>query len=313
MKSDKSHIPYIKSIADFFHIYGLGKPLNNELMCMKLENQPDDRRMFMPLYRANFFRIIHFTKADLQSLEIDNSKSVVGNSLIFSFPGKLESWQRHGKLFGNVIYFTKEFAEIDLTNREYESQYPFFQANNEQIVTISNDETMILNALSEEMMEELTSDNEDKFMLLKILLKRYILIVKRIYNQKIENTLPELRQEKSLFNKFKQLLDVHFQLMSEQKEHRFPTVALIAEKLNMRPNNLNMLIKKQTVKTASSYIKDKMLLEIKSHLIHTDLQISEIAFKLGFENLPYFNRFFKKQSGYTPLEYRRNHKIIVSL
>lgn len=309
MKSNKSHIPNIESIADFCRIYGLEKPLNNEILCMKLENQPDDRLSVMPLYRIGFFRVIHFMEADLQSFEIDNIRKVPTNCLVFSHPSKLESWERNGKLIGNVVYFTKEFSEIDVTNREYESNYPFFQPHYEQIVPITSNESELLNSLNEEMIAELESTNEDKFVLIKLLLKRYLLVVKRIYNQKLVNLQPEKRQESSLFNIFRMTLDAHFQ----DKFFKFPTVAFFAEKLNMSANNLNMLIKKQTNKTASSFIQDKLLLEIKSYLIHTNLNSSEIAHQLDFENLSYFNRFFKKHTALTPLEYRRNHKFIVPL
>jgi hypothetical protein len=60
-----SHIPFLKTIDDFFRVYRLGKPLHPEIMCMRLEDQPDEKLMHMPIYRANFFRVIHFTNANL--------------------------------------------------------------------------------------------------------------------------------------------------------------------------------------------------------------------------------------------------------
>ena len=84
-----------------------------------------------------------------------------------------------------------------------------------------------------------------------------------------------------------------------------PTVSLIAKQLFVNSNYLNSSIKNLTGKTASAHIQEKVLLEAKSFLLHTDLQVSEIAFKLGFENTSYFNRFFKKNTNLTPTEYRR--------
>lgn len=95
------------------------------------------------------------------------------------------------------------------------------------------------------------------------------------------------------------------QQLTAQKKKATPTVSLIAKQLFVNPNYLNGLIKSLTGKTASSHIQEKILLEAKSFLLHTDLQVSEIAYKLGFENTSYFNRFFKKNTKLTPTAYRK--------
>ncbi|WP_232065279.1 helix-turn-helix domain-containing protein [Rhodocytophaga rosea] len=52
-------------------------------------------------------------------------------------------------------------------------------------------------------------------------------------------------------------------------------------------------MKSLTGQPASAHLQRKMILEIKSYLLHTNDQVAEIAYRLGFENIPYFNRFFK--------------------
>jgi len=39
-------------------------------------------------------------------------------------------------------------------------------------------------------------------------------------------------------------------------------------------------------------------------LVHTNLSISEIADQLHFEDQSYFTKFFKRETGFTPLQYR---------
>ena len=48
------------------------------------------------------------------------------------------------------------------------------------------------------------------------------------------------------------------------------------------------------------------MLEIKRLLLRTDYDISEIAYKLGFNELSYFSRFFKRNTGMTPIEFRQS-------
>jgi AraC family transcriptional activator of pobA len=120
----------------------------------------------------------------------------------------------------------------------------------------------------------------------------------------VSSLSPEIKASKTLFNRFRKEVDDHVQQFSSQKKSELPSVSLIAKKLFVNANYLNSLVKSLTGKTASAHIQEKLLLEAKSYLLHTDLQVTEIAFKLGFENTPYFNRFFKKNTTHTPIAYR---------
>jgi AraC-like DNA-binding protein len=59
-----------------------------------------------------------------------------------------------------------------------------------------------------------------------------------------------------------------------------------------------------TGKTSLQIIKAKLLLEIKRLLFHTNLSITEIANHFNFEDQSYFTKFFKRETGMTPLRYR---------
>ncbi len=78
-----------------------------------------------------------------------------------------------------------------------------------------------------------------------------------------------------------------------------------SEKLNLSPNYLNALCKKETGKTAIQLIHERILLEARRLLYSTNLSVKEISFSLQFEDVAYFNRFFKKNMAVTPLEYRQ--------
>lgn len=74
--------------------------------------------------------------------------------------------------------------------------------------------------------------------------------------------------------------------------------------LGISPNYLNVITRKFLGKSALSLINDRVILEIKRSLIRNDLNISEIAYQLGFNELSYFSRFFKQKTGMTPLEFK---------
>ena len=68
---------------------------------------------------------------------------------------------------------------------------------------------------------------------------------------------------------------------------------------------LNGFCKKSVGKTSSQLILDRVLLEAKRLLTHADLNISQIAYELEFDDASYFSRLFKKKVGVTPEQFRK--------
>ncbi|WP_240663335.1 helix-turn-helix domain-containing protein [Mucilaginibacter limnophilus] len=84
-----------------------------------------------------------------------------------------------------------------------------------------------------------------------------------------------------------------------------PTVTTLAAQLNLSPRYLSDMLKQETGKTAIELIHIYLINEAKNRLKGEDLNVSEIAYTLGFENLPYFSRLFKKETGVSPVEFRK--------
>ncbi|MFY0674033.1 MAG: AraC family transcriptional regulator [Bacteroidia bacterium] len=85
-----------------------------------------------------------------------------------------------------------------------------------------------------------------------------------------------------------------------------PSVKHFAAELNMSPNYLSDMLKKETGKSAKSHINDFMVNKAKNELLGTEKAINEIAYELGFEYPQGLNKLFKKETGMTPAEYRMN-------
>lgn len=78
-----------------------------------------------------------------------------------------------------------------------------------------------------------------------------------------------------------------------------------ADRLAVHVNHLNRSVKELVSKPITAYIADRYLSEAKVLLQQTDWSGSEIADSLGFEYATYFQRFFKKHTGTTPLAFRQ--------
>ncbi len=81
-------------------------------------------------------------------------------------------------------------------------------------------------------------------------------------------------------------------------------VARYAEEMCITLPHLCSTIKAVSGKTAGDFIIDAIITDAKAQLKITNLQIKEIAINLGFENVAFFNRFFKSHTGITPKNYR---------
>jgi AraC family transcriptional activator of pobA len=84
-----------------------------------------------------------------------------------------------------------------------------------------------------------------------------------------------------------------------------PSVNTMASQLNLSSRYLSDMLKQETGKTAIELIHIYLVNEAKNRLKSDDLRVSDIAYELGFENLPYFSRLFKKETGVSPNQFKK--------
>lgn len=102
---------------------------------------------------------------------------------------------------------------------------------------------------------------------------------------------------------FEQLLDSYFN--NEDKEgSKIPSVSVFAEKLHLSANYLSDMLRSSTGRSAQQHIQQKMIDKAKALLSSTELSVSEIAYRLGFEYPQSFSKLFKKKTSKTPKEFR---------
>ena len=90
----------------------------------------------------------------------------------------------------------------------------------------------------------------------------------------------------------------HYQKNSE--------VTFYADKLNVSPKYLTMVVYSLTGRSAKSWIVEYMILEIKALLRNCSLDIKEVVSRTKFPNQSLLSRFFRKYAGMSPTEYRNS-------
>ena len=104
----------------------------------------------------------------------------------------------------------------------------------------------------------------------------------------------------------------NFLKILEENYHRPLGVDFYAEKLFMSARNLNLICKNILQQTVTEIIETRKLIEAKNQLTHSDKNISEIGFDLGYNEKAYFTNVFKKRTGQTPSEFREEMKKLLS-
>ena len=85
-------------------------------------------------------------------------------------------------------------------------------------------------------------------------------------------------------------------------------VSQYTDLLNLSTYQLNAITKATVDKPASELINEQIVLEAKRYLLATTDQVKDIADHLGYEDISYFIRFFKKHTGHSPEAFRKNFK-----
>ena len=108
---------------------------------------------------------------------------------------------------------------------------------------------------------------------------------------------------RDLLTRFESLLDNYFS-SGKAQDAGLPTVKYCAGELCLSSGYFGDLIKKETGKSAQTYIQSKVMDVAKGCLLDTEKSISQISYELGFQYPQHFTRLFKKVVGQTPNDYR---------
>ena len=102
---------------------------------------------------------------------------------------------------------------------------------------------------------------------------------------------------------------IRFQNLLEQEFSNTKKVCDYASMLGFSTKKLNTVVNFVVNKPAKEFINDTVIIKIKRQLLHSNLSIKEIAFRVGFNDPTNFYKYFKKNTSYTPESYRKIYKI----
>ncbi|MDR3697736.1 AraC family transcriptional regulator [Mucilaginibacter sp.] len=202
---------------------------------------------------------------------------------------------------GFLIYFHEDFLNGHPLHSEIK-KYNFFEYEANEALHLSPNEEKIIWELYSKIETEYYN-NQDEYSR-DIILAHIDSILKysqRFYKRQFINRSDLSGKVVSKFNKS---LAAYFDSGSLQQKG-LPSVTMMASQLNLSSRYLSDILKQETGKTAIELIHIFLIAEAKNLLTGSDNNIAETAYTLGFDNLPYFSRLFKKEVGISPNQYKK--------
>lgn len=249
----------------------------------------DNKSMFYPAHRHDFYELFFFTEGEGQHRIDFKEFDIKPNKIYMLTPGQVYE-MKDVDCKGYVIAFSNElFYQIQkIENLSFNPL--FYNSDNSHSITIdSYNKGVFLNLFSLLRNEYLKPQFNTN--LIRNYLSAILINCLDYVDEKAEHKITE---------RIMILLEeINRSFISERK------VTYYANKLCLSSKHLNDLCKQSLGKSVSLLIHERLILEAKRDIAFTDKDIKEIAFELEFSDPSYFTRFFKKNVGATPEEFRK--------
>ncbi|XZF16534.1 helix-turn-helix domain-containing protein [Chitinophagaceae bacterium MMS25-I14] len=225
--------------------------------------------------------------------------------MLFSEPGQVVSWDTLTFWDGYAFVFHPDLIKKNaVANKISRYKYFSYEINDALFMTPEEEETItwLFTKIHYELLNNKHNANAEVILsLLHVILTYAETYYERQFHEKGN-------QQLSAAAKVKSLLQKHYNNLS-QPVQGVPNVSSLAKDLNMSPNYLTDLVREETGKSTINLIHEYVIEQAEILLLQTDMNVSDVAYQLGFDNVPYFSKLFKKAKGFSPGEARNQGKV----
>jgi len=250
--------------------------------------------------RRDFYKICLITGSNLFHYA-DKTIKIDGTCLIFFNPQTPYKWESLSKenvgffcIFKDAFYTEKLRGNL--------TELPMFTKGGSPSYLLNEQQTHELSAVFSKIIKEVNSDYKFKQDLLVSYVTEIVHFAMKM--EPTETLYHQVDAKSRITSVFSELLDSQFPITSADQRFSLRSARDFAERLYVHVNYLNHAIKETTGKTTSNLIAERLAIEAKTMLKHTDWNVSEIGYSLGFEDASHFNNFFKRHTDLSPSKYR---------
>jgi AraC-like DNA-binding protein len=286
-----------ESIEDFYINRAINsQPLVFNLLryddCLRMDPQPYRRRDF---YKVSFMRgrtLLHYG---------DKSLEVNGDALaIFSPDVPYTVDMPDGPAIGQYFIFKPAYlAEYFRRNIK---ELPLFAPGAHPVYELDATQAAAVAQLFERMAQEFNTDYAYKDDLIRNCIIDILHYAMRM--EPVEKRYQQTDASVRITGVFNELLDRQFPIENLSQQFELKSPADFAAQLGVHVNSLNRALRTTTGKSTSSLIAERLVTEATILLKHSEWNVAEIGFSLGFEDPAHFSHFIKKHTGQAPSSFR---------
>ena len=288
--------------------------MDNEIKKLKFKRNADLQIEVLPLHtltivskdhlitphRTNFYHIFLFENCQPTHFVDFEPIKIEPYTLLFIDKDRVHQFDQLLQYEGQVLIFTEAFFCTSESDTKFlRSSILFNDLAGKPTIKLNKTDfekfILICNSITDELGSP--TDNS-KHILLKNLLHNFLL-------------LSEREKRKQGYTELKKGADLDYTLLFrdflESNYTQLKSVSDYAQIICISEKRLGQATSKVLGKSPKEIINDKILLEAKRLLVHTNLSVKEIGQELGFKDPAYFVRYFKKNTETTPVEFRETH------
>lgn len=269
-------------------------PGAGRFMAVRVEEMFRLFRLPIPPNRAYIHTIIFLTSGEA-NMTIGSEKCTIHKNQCFVVPaGQVFSFDKPDVNTGFLCSFQDDFLVEKFGQQAFLKDFGFLRIYGNPIIRFSPEKSAWMAVLMDRMQTEYAVSGIKHAEILQAQLVALLYEINRAYHAGNEN---EHGRSARIVHAFRTLLTTEITRTHEVAEY--------ARLLHISPNHLNKTIRTATGKSPVKWIADALVLEAKVLLGQTTMPVSEIASALGLFDTSYFSRMFKKQTGMTPMAFRK--------
>lgn len=257
---------------------------------VNIRNVPDRTR----LHRHNYPELFYFHEGEGSHRNDFCDYGVEAPCLVFVDAGHVHAWPEALKLKGDMLSFDAGFILRGCTASQ---PVALFLPPAPVILPLGKAEDATVTQLFGRVRTEWRERQEGWVAVLRSCLSLLHVEALRIHRRLHEEAgRPETSAAR---------LCREFLLLLEKNVHAATAPRKLAAVLGVSADHLSATLRATTGRTAQQHIQDRLLLEARRLLAHSHLDAAEIAWHLGYRDVSYFGRVFRRREGISPGQFRK--------